>query len=72
MWRESIAAGLDDVPEDIRQDVAMLILTTLEGELVLARAQASSASLEETGALLATALSCVAGHSRGRTDGRNL
>ncbi len=65
-WREIIAAGLDDVPGHIRQDIAMLILAALEGALVLARAQASSVPLEETGALLATALSCMVGRARAR------
>src|SRR5215469_5941831 len=68
-WREIIAAGLDDVPDN-RHDSAQLILAALEGALVLARAQASRAPLEETGALLATMLSRVEGAPRQRTPGR--
>jgi TetR/AcrR family transcriptional regulator, lmrAB and yxaGH operons repressor len=67
-WREVIAAGLDGVPENIRHDVAQLILAALEGALVLARAQASPAPLEETGALLATALSRVIVQPRRRAQ----
>jgi TetR/AcrR family transcriptional regulator, lmrAB and yxaGH operons repressor len=64
-WREIIAAGLNEVAENARHDVAQLILAALEGALVLARAQASPAPLEQTGALLATTLAHTFGYPRG-------
>jgi TetR/AcrR family transcriptional repressor of lmrAB and yxaGH operons len=56
VWRNIIASGLDDVPASERDGVAQLILASLEGALVLSRAQASPNPLTETGALLATTL----------------
>jgi TetR/AcrR family transcriptional repressor of lmrAB and yxaGH operons len=55
-WRQIIASGLNDIPSAERRNVAQLILATLEGSLVLARAQAAPGPLVETGALLAMAL----------------
>ena len=51
-----IASGLDDVPASQRAGVAQLILASLEGALVLSRAQASPNPLAETGTLLAATL----------------
>jgi TetR/AcrR family transcriptional repressor of lmrAB and yxaGH operons len=48
-WQEAIAAGLDEIPEDERHGVAELILATLEGALILARAQASKDPLLRAG-----------------------
>jgi TetR/AcrR family transcriptional regulator, lmrAB and yxaGH operons repressor len=55
-WRQIIASGLSEIPADERDNVAQLILATLEGALILARAQASPNPLVETGRLLATTL----------------
>lgn len=52
-WQETIAAGLDGVPEDERLPVARLILATFEGALVLARAAASPDPLLGAGRSLA-------------------
>jgi TetR/AcrR family transcriptional repressor of lmrAB and yxaGH operons len=56
-WRQIIASGLHDIPAAERNKVAQLILATLEGALILARAQASADPLLETGELLAMTLS---------------
>jgi TetR/AcrR family transcriptional repressor of lmrAB and yxaGH operons len=56
-WRQIIASGLSEVPAAERNNVAQLILATLEGALILARAQMSADPLVETGELLAMALS---------------
>jgi TetR/AcrR family transcriptional repressor of lmrAB and yxaGH operons len=48
-WQEVIAAGLDEVPEAERRGAAELILATLEGALILARAQASKDPLLRAG-----------------------
>jgi AcrR family transcriptional regulator len=48
-WRDIIAAGLDEVPEAERRGAAELILATLEGALILSRAQASKDPLLRTG-----------------------
>jgi TetR/AcrR family transcriptional repressor of lmrAB and yxaGH operons len=56
-WRQIIASGLHDIPAAERNKVAQLILATLEGALILARAQASTDPLLETGGLLAMTLS---------------
>jgi TetR/AcrR family transcriptional repressor of lmrAB and yxaGH operons len=55
-WLDAIAGGLDDVPRTERRGVAQLILATLEGGLVLARARGAKAPLLESGNSLATAL----------------
>lgn len=55
-WMDVIAHGLDDVPRDERRAVAQLILATLEGGLVLARARGAKAPLLESGNSLATVL----------------
>lgn len=55
-WRDVIAAGLDDVPEAGRRDVAELILATLEGAMMLARAQSAQDPLLRVGTWLADAL----------------
>jgi TetR/AcrR family transcriptional repressor of lmrAB and yxaGH operons len=55
-WLDAIAQGLDDVPRAERRAVAQLILATLEGGLVLARARAAKAPLLESGNALATVL----------------
>ena len=55
-WVEVIAQGLDDVPHDERRSVAQLILATLEGGLILARARGGQAPLLESGNSLATVL----------------
>jgi TetR/AcrR family transcriptional repressor of lmrAB and yxaGH operons len=54
--RDVIAAGLTEIPADEQNKVAQLILATLEGALILARAHASIAPLVESGELLATTL----------------
>jgi len=55
-FQRVIAAGLTELPANERNNVAQLILATLEGALLLARAHASAAPLVETGELLATTL----------------
>jgi AcrR family transcriptional regulator len=55
-WADVIARGLGDVPQDERRAVAQLILATLEGGLVLARAQAAKTPLVASGEALAAAL----------------
>lgn len=55
-WVEVIAQGLDDVPQEERRSVALLILATLEGGLILARARGGQAPLLESGNSLATGL----------------
>jgi TetR/AcrR family transcriptional repressor of lmrAB and yxaGH operons len=55
-WVDVIAEGLDDVPRGDRRAVAQLILATLEGGLILARAQGTKAPLVENGNMLATLL----------------
>lgn len=44
-WQNAIAAGLDEVPEAERRETAELILATLEGALILARAAATKEPL---------------------------
>jgi TetR/AcrR family transcriptional repressor of lmrAB and yxaGH operons len=53
-WIGVIAEGLDDVPRAERRATARLVLATLEGALVLARAEGSKAPLLESGNALAT------------------
>jgi hypothetical protein len=48
-WEEVIATGLDEIPEAQRRGAAELILATLEGALILARAQASKDPLLRAG-----------------------
>jgi TetR/AcrR family transcriptional repressor of lmrAB and yxaGH operons len=55
-WVDVIAQGLDDMPADDRRAVAQLILATLEGGLILARAQGTKAPLVESGNTLGTVL----------------
>jgi TetR/AcrR family transcriptional regulator, lmrAB and yxaGH operons repressor len=63
-WLDVIAIGLNDVPAAQRAGVAELILATLEGGLVLARAAASKDPLIQTGAVLAMTLESVVTRSR--------
>lgn len=53
-WVHVIAQRLDDVPRDERHAVAQLILATLEGGLVLARARGAKTPLLQSGDSLAT------------------
>lgn len=55
-WRDIVAAGLHKVPDAERRDVAQLILATLEGAMILSRAQATKAPLLRAGAWLADVL----------------
>jgi TetR/AcrR family transcriptional repressor of lmrAB and yxaGH operons len=55
-WVDVITGGLGDVPGAERRAVAQLILATLEGGLVLARAHATKTPLLESGEALAAAL----------------
>jgi TetR/AcrR family transcriptional repressor of lmrAB and yxaGH operons len=48
-WQDIIAAGLDEVPEAERREVAELILATLEGALLLSRAEGTKDALLRTG-----------------------
>lgn len=52
-WQNIIAAGLDEVPEAERAQVAEFILATLEGALILSRAQATKDPLLRAGRILA-------------------
>jgi TetR/AcrR family transcriptional repressor of lmrAB and yxaGH operons len=69
-WRQIIASGLSDVPAAERNKVAQWILATLEGALILARAQTSADPLLETGELLALTLSRGSPPSRNGRDTR--
>jgi TetR/AcrR family transcriptional regulator, lmrAB and yxaGH operons repressor len=51
-WRNIIAAGLDEVPQAERAQVAELILAALEGALILSRAEASKEPLRRAGRTL--------------------
>ena len=51
-WQNIIAAGLDEVPETERAQVAEFILATLEGALILSRAQATKEPLLHSGRTL--------------------
>jgi TetR/AcrR family transcriptional repressor of lmrAB and yxaGH operons len=51
-WQGIIAAGLDEVPEVERHDVAEFILATLEGALILSRAEATKDALLRAGKIL--------------------
>jgi TetR/AcrR family transcriptional repressor of lmrAB and yxaGH operons len=53
-WQQIITSGLHNIPAAER--IARLILATLEGALILSRAQASADPLAETGGLLAMTL----------------
>jgi TetR/AcrR family transcriptional repressor of lmrAB and yxaGH operons len=55
-WQEIIAAGLDGVPQAERRGVAQLILATLEGALILSRAEATKEPLLRAGDSLAGVL----------------
>lgn len=55
-WQDTIAAGLTELPEPERREVAALILAALEGALVISRAQATKHSLLDTGKTLAAVL----------------
>jgi TetR/AcrR family transcriptional repressor of lmrAB and yxaGH operons len=56
MWRDIVAEGLSEVPHATRREVAELILATLEGAMILARARASKDPLLCAGGWLADAL----------------
>lgn len=51
-WRDIIAAGLDEVPEAERPEVAELILAALEGALILSRTEATKDPLLRAGRIL--------------------
>jgi len=51
-WLGIIAAGLEEVPEAQRPEVAELILATLEGALISSRAEATKDALLRSGRLL--------------------
>jgi TetR/AcrR family transcriptional repressor of lmrAB and yxaGH operons len=51
-WQDIIAAGLDEVPKAKRREVAELILATLEGALILSRAEATKDPLLRGGRIL--------------------
>jgi TetR/AcrR family transcriptional repressor of lmrAB and yxaGH operons len=55
-WTDELAAGLADLPAERRRPWARLLITTLEGALVQARALRSQQPLLEAGELLAEAL----------------
>ena len=55
-WVDNIAAGLHEVPKDERRPVAQWILATLEGALILARADGNLRSLRRNGEWMADAL----------------
>src|SRR5262245_35066897 len=55
-WQDIIAAGLDEVPEAERRGAAELILATLEGALILSRAEASKDPLLRAGRNLGAVL----------------
>ncbi len=51
-WRDIIAAGLTEVPDAERPELAELILASLEGALILARAEATKEPLLRAGRTL--------------------
>jgi TetR/AcrR family transcriptional repressor of lmrAB and yxaGH operons len=51
-WQDIIAAGLEEVPEAERLEVAELILGTLEGALIFSRAEATKDALLRSGRVL--------------------
>jgi len=51
-WQNIIAAGLEEVPDAERLEVAELILGTLEGALILSRAEATKDALLRAGRIL--------------------
>jgi len=55
-WHRTIAAGLEEVPPTQRLEVAELIITTLEGALIVSRASATKEPLMRVGAALAEML----------------
>jgi TetR/AcrR family transcriptional regulator, lmrAB and yxaGH operons repressor len=55
-WQDIIAAGLRDVPKAERREVAELILATLEGALILSRAEATKEPLLRAGKALGSVL----------------
>jgi TetR/AcrR family transcriptional regulator, lmrAB and yxaGH operons repressor len=55
-WHRTIAAGLAEVPTAQRLEVAELIITTLEGALIVSRAAATKEPLMRVGAALAEML----------------
>ena len=69
-WIDLIAHGLHEVPDRERRAVAQLIFATLEGGLVLSRAQSSKAPLLESGASLSAILD--ARFRRVRRGGRSI
>lgn len=65
-WVDVIARGLGDLPRDERRAVAQLILATLEGGLVLARAHRAQTALLASGEALAAGLETRFGGRRPR------
>ncbi len=55
-WLRTVAAGLEEVPPAQRLEVAELIVTTLEGALIVSRAAATKAPLIRVGTSLAEML----------------
>jgi TetR/AcrR family transcriptional repressor of lmrAB and yxaGH operons len=55
-WQDIIAAGLGEVPKAKRNEVAELILATLEGALILSRAEGTEEPLLRGGRILGDAL----------------
>lgn len=51
-WQDIIAAGLEEVPDAERLEVAELILGTLEGALIFSRAEATKDALLRSGRIL--------------------
>lgn len=58
IWAGVIAAGLEEVPATKRRSVAEWILATLEGALILARAEGDLRSFRRNGEWLSEALAC--------------
>jgi AcrR family transcriptional regulator len=55
-WRDIVAEGLTEIPHAARREIAELVLATLEGAMILARARAAKDPLLCAGAGLADAL----------------
>src|SRR5262249_13412588 len=66
-WVDVITQGLQDLPPRERRPVAQLILASLEGALILARASGSRSALTDVGTALALTLDArLPGRRRGR------
>jgi TetR/AcrR family transcriptional repressor of lmrAB and yxaGH operons len=52
IWQEIIAAGLSEIPKARRREIAELILATLEGALILSRAEGTKDALLRAGSTL--------------------